>query len=220
VRVVVEWIDAPVVARPVVVGVLDAHERRVAHLHVGRRHIDLRAEYPLTRLEFACAHAPVELEALFDGTLPVGALLAHFLNGAAVLLRKLLFGEVADVRAPEADQLFAELVEALEVVRRVIHVLPPIEPEPAHVALNRLDVLHVFGRRVRVVHAQVTAPAEFARNAEIDANRLRVPDVEVAVRFRRKPRDDLPAVRAGGDVGAHHVPDEIVRRGLRHRARF
>ena len=44
VREVVERVDAPRVAGAVVMRVLDAEDRRVAHLHVGRRHVDLRAQ--------------------------------------------------------------------------------------------------------------------------------------------------------------------------------
>ena len=45
VRVVVERVDAPRVARAVVVRVADAVEDRVAHQHVGRGHVDLGAQH-------------------------------------------------------------------------------------------------------------------------------------------------------------------------------
>jgi hypothetical protein len=209
VRVVVERIDAPRVTCPVVVGVLDPHERRIAHLHVGRRHVDARAEDALAVLELAGLHPPEEIEVLLDAALPIRALLARLGDRAAVALRELFVRQIADVRASALDEPLAELVEALEVVRGVIEVLAPVEAEPLHVALDRLDVRHVLGGRVRVVHPQVTAPAELRCDAEVDADRLRVADVQPAVRLGRETRDDLPAVFPGGEVGFDHLADEI-----------
>ena len=54
------------------------------------------------------------------------------------------------------------------------------------ILLNGLDELVVLLRRVRVVHAQVADAAEFLGRAEIDAQRLAVTDVQVAVRLRRE----------------------------------
>src|SRR5437763_15400039 len=53
------------------------------------------------------------------------------------------------------------------------------------------------------------APAEFFGDSEIQADRLGVADMEVAVRLRRKPRHD-GFVPAGREVGPHDVTDEIL----------
>ena len=53
----------------------------------------------------------------------------------------------------------------------------PLEAEPAHVALDRVDVLDVFLGRVRVVEAEVAASAVLLRDAEVEADRLGVADV-------------------------------------------
>ena len=95
----------------------------------------------------------------------------------------------------------ASPVELLVVVRRVVLAVVPGEAEPAHVLLDGVDVLDVLLDRVGVVEAQVAVAAMFGRDAEVEADGLGVADVEVAVGFGRKARDDAAAVDSGRDVG-------------------
>ena len=91
----------------------------------------------------------------------------------------------------------------------MVEMLAPIEAEPAHVALDRVDVFLLFLGRIGVVEAQVTAAAEFLGDPEIQADRLGVADVQVAVGLRRKPGDDgLVPLRI--QVGLDDVADEIA----------
>src|SRR6185503_3787780 len=83
--------------------------------------------------------------------------------------------------------------------------------QPAHVALDRLDVLDVLGERVAVVEAQVAPAAEVARQPEVEADRLGVADVRVAVGLGREAGDDA-RVAAGREVGANDVANEILAR--------
>ena len=62
----------------------------------------------------------------------------------------------------------------------------PVVAEPADIALDRVDVLLLFLDGVGVVEAQVAAPAELRGNPEVQRDRLRVADVEVAVGLGRK----------------------------------
>jgi len=87
----------------------------------------------------------------------------------------LLRRQAIDVRQALVDQLDGAVVDASEVVRCVELALRPVEAEPAHVALDRLDVLGVFLDRVGVVEAQIAQAAELGRDAEVQTDRLRVP---------------------------------------------
>ena len=78
--------------------------------------------------------------------------------------------------------------------------MPPIETQPSDVVLDRIDVFDVFLDRVGVVKAQVAVAAELERDPEVEADRLGVADVEIAVGFGWKPRDDAAVVLAGGQV--------------------
>ena len=102
------------------------------------------------------------------------------------MLADLVGRQVVDVGLAVADQLDGPVVELLEVVGRVVEVLAPVEAEPADVGLDRVDVLLLLLDRVRVVEAEVAAAAELAGDAEVEADRLRVADVQVAVRDMRR----------------------------------
>src|SRR5215203_5013574 len=100
----------------------------------------------------------------------------------------------------------------MEVVRRVVEMLAPVEAEPADVLLDGVDVLLLFLRRIGVVEAQVAAPAELLGDPEVERDRLGVTDMEVAVRLGRKAGDDLrdPAF---AHVGGNNLADEIASSG-------
>src|SRR5437773_921116 len=98
--------------------------------------------------------------------------------------------QVVHVSETLLDQRLGPLVELVEVVARVVEVRAPVEAEPAHVRLDRLDVLGGFLGGVRVVEAEVAAPAELQREAEVEADRLRMTDVQIAIRLGRKACDD------------------------------
>src|ERR1700688_2066283 len=85
----------------------------------------------------------------------------------------------------------------------------PIEAQPAHVALDRVDVFLLFPGGVGVVEAQMAAPAELLRHPKIEADRLGMTDMEIAVGLRRKPGHDFLAA-PGGKVGRDNVANEIM----------
>src|SRR5262249_23312733 len=132
----------------------------------------------------------------------------------AAIRADLLGGQAVNVRLAVADQQLGELVEALEVVGGVEEVGSPVEPEPADVLLDRVDVLDVLLERVRVVEAKGADAAELLRDAEVQADGLGVSDVEVAVRLGWEPGDDAP-VLPGVEIVRDDVTDEIGRRGRR-----
>ena len=136
------------------------------------------------------------------------------LRQRAAMPAHLLGRQAVDVGLSLLDQMHGVLVELLEVVRRVVQPLRPVEAEPADVGLDRVDVLDVFLGRIRIVEPQVARPAELGRDAEIEADRLRMADVEVAVRLRRKAGRDPPLVPARLPIGRDDRTNEIERRSL------
>ena len=161
VREVVHRVEAPGVAGAVVRGVADAVEERIAHLHVRRGHVDLRPHHVRAVGELAGAHAGEQVEVLRRRAVAIGAGAAR-LGDRAPVGADLLLREAVDVGLAGLDQLHREVVEALEVVRGEVQAVP-LEAEPAHVALDRLDVLHVLGGRVGVVEAEVAACRRISR---------------------------------------------------------
>ena len=204
---VVGRVDAPRVARPRMRGVKDPVQHGVAHVDVRRRHVDPRAQHARAVGKLAGPHPGEQVEALVDRAIAPRPVAARLGQRAAVLA-DLVGGQVVDVRVAVADQMDAPVVELLEVVRGVVEVLAPVEPEPADVALDRVDVLLLLLDRVGVVEAEVAVTAEVAGDAEVEADRLGVADVEVAVRLRREPGDDRRMAPAA-DIRGDDLADEV-----------
>ena len=122
----------------------------------------LRAQDAGAVRELAGAHAREEVEALLRRPVAPRAVAAGLGERAAVLA-DLVGGEVVHVGLAGLDEVDGPLVELLEVVRGEVEVLAPVEPQPADVGLDGVDVLLLFLHRVGVVEAQVAAAAELAR---------------------------------------------------------
>src|SRR4029079_6122597 len=86
--------------------------------------------------------------------------------------------------------------------------------------LDGVDVFLLLLHGIRIVEAKVAAAPVFDGKSEIQANRLCVAEMEIAVRFRWKARDDA-LDQAAGEVSLDHVANEIpglyVCSGLRDR---
>ena len=123
-----------------------------------------------------------------------------------------------DVGESLPDEPLGEAVELVVVVGRVVAVRAPVEAEPADRIGDRILVLDVLLHRVGVVEAQVAAARVLGGEPEIEADRLRVAVMEIAVRLGREARDDLPAVLAGAVVLGDDRAQEIRGRRRRRRA--
>src|SRR4029077_18660213 len=72
-RVVVERIDAPLVAGPVMRRMPDPVYRRVAHVDVRARQVDLEPKHVRAVRKLARFHAPEEVQVLGDAAIAVDA---------------------------------------------------------------------------------------------------------------------------------------------------
>jgi hypothetical protein len=204
---VVGRVDEPRVAGARVRGMQDPVEDRITHVDVPGSHVDARPKDTGSVRELARPHAGEEVEVLVDRPVAPGTL-APRLGQRAAVLADLVGRQVVDVGLAGLDEADGPREEPLEVVRGEVQVLAPVEPEPADVGLDSLDVLLLFLHRVGVVEAQVTAAAVLTGDAEVEADRLSVPDVEVAVRLGREAGDDNPdptVAKIGGDELAEEI---------------
>src|SRR5215470_18594625 len=85
----------------------------------------------------------------------------------------------------------------------------PVKTKPAHITLDRVDVFLLLLGGIGVIKAQVAAAPIVLRDAEVEANRLGVADVQVAVGLGRKARDDR-LVPPGLEVGLDDVANEVA----------
>src|SRR6266404_2304035 len=77
-----------------------------------------------------------------------------------------------------------------------------------HVGHDGIDVLRFFFRWVGVVHSDVADANELVRDPEIQADRLSMTDMKIAVWFRRKT-SFYPGVFSCLQIIRHHLADEI-----------
>ena len=189
-------------------GVQDAVHDGIAHVEVGRGHVDFGAQDAGAVGKLALAHTLKQIEVLLDAAVAVGTVLAGFGEGAA-MLANLFGGEVIDVSLAGLDQLHGPLEELIEVVGGIAEALP-VEAEPAHVLLDGVDVLLLFLLGVGVVEAQVGFAAELVGQAEVEADGLGVADVQIAVWLRRKAcLDDGVAVLLRLQILDEYLADEV-----------
>ena len=162
----------------------DAVHDGVAEHHVGVRHVDLGAQHLGAVGELAGAHAAEQVEILLDAAVAVGTVLARRRHRAAALA-DLVEGLVVDVSQAFLYQKFSPLVKLFEIVGSIV-LLGPVEAQPVDVLLYGVDILGVLLDGVGVVEAQVGLAAVLLRQTKINAYRLGVADVQVAVGFRRE----------------------------------
>ncbi len=154
-------------------------------------HVDPGPERPRPVRELAVPHAFEEVQVLFDGPVSPGALLAGAVDRPPVF-PDLVHRQVTDISLTLPDEFDRILIERLIVIRSVKLPVLPVEPQPAHVLLDGIDVFDLLGLRIRVVETQVAEPAVLGGQAEVEADGFGVADVEVAVRLGRESGMDLP----------------------------
>jgi len=206
--IVVHRIDAPFVAGVGMRSVQNPIEHRVAHVQVGRGHVNFGAQHLGAVRELARAHALKQIKVFRGRAVAEGRCLAGFGGDAAIML-PFVAGDFADIGFAVADQAAGQLVHLLEVVGGVVVVRAPIEAQPADIRLDGIGVFDILLDGVGVVHAQVAFPVVLERHAEIQADGLGMADVQIAVGFGREARDDLAAILAGAVVLRDDLADEV-----------
>ena len=228
---IVHRVDAPGVACTVMWLALDAVHRWIAHHEVGVRHVYLRSERLGSISEFTGAHPAEKIQVLFNRSVAPGTVPARRRAGDVVLvgyvraavLAHLLCGQVVHVRDAFLYQIHGEFVHFLVVIRREENAIAAIEAEPERIALDRLDVGHVFLGGIGIVEAQVAGSSEILGDEVVYAECLGVADMHPSIGLGRQPGPHV-GVASALEILRNGFPDEIqsgpaVRRGSRYRAR-
>ena len=114
-RKIIHRVNAPGITRAVVVGMLDAVENRVAHQHIGVRHVNFRTQYLFTIAVLAGFHFGKQFQILFHAARAVRAILAG-LRRRSFHFGNLLAGAVVYIRQSFADQLHGKIIQLREVI--------------------------------------------------------------------------------------------------------
>ena len=208
---IVHRVDHPLVTGLVMRFFAYPVEHRIAHVQVGALHVDAGTQHRRAFVELVVAHVGEQRQVLFHGAVPVRAV-TPWGGEVAAHLRDLLRRLGVHIGQALADQGHRQIVELVEIVAGEAHRAGPLEAEPFHVLLDGVDVLVLFLFRVGVVKAQMTGAAVGFGDAEIQANRLGVTDMQVAVRLRREPGHHPATVFSFGQVTIDDLSDKVTGR--------
>ena len=111
---VIKRIDAPLVAGLVVGNVGNAVDDGVAHIHVGRGHVNFCAQNPCSVRKFAGSHAAEKVKVFLNTAVSVGAFRTRLGEGASGLA-DFLGGKVADIGFSSFDKLNGTFVNEVKV---------------------------------------------------------------------------------------------------------
>ena len=204
---IVHGVDAPLVSRAVMAGVLDAIEDGIPEEHVGMGHVYLGAQHLGSVRILPVPHFAEETEVLFDAAVSPGTLGAGGFHRAAALADFLL-GLVVHIGEAFVDELFGPFIQLVEIVGG-IEFLVPLETEPLDVFLYGVHIFRVLLGGIRVVIAEVGLASVFLGESEIEADALGVAKMQVAVGLRRETGHDAVHL-SGGEVGLYYFFEEIL----------
>ena len=210
VGVIVTRIDAPLVADPMVMHALDTIHHWVAHVHVRVGHVDFGAQHLLAIGKLTGAHTFKQIEALRDRPLTIWAGLTGLGNRTAVLAH-LVEGQLLDIGMPRFDQLQRPFKQLLEIITGKAN-LRPLKPQPCDVLLDRTNELVALLLGIGIVEAQVALTAKLLGDAEIEANRFGVADLQITIWLGREACLHTSIVLTSCHVGSHHLANKIGRR--------
>src|SRR6266436_2593510 len=148
------------------------------------------------------------MEIFFDRSIPVRAVLSRFGQGSAIFTN-FIGAQTVDVSIPVFDELYSVFVELAEIVGRVVHPIIPVETEPAHVALNGLLEFYRLLTGIRVVEAKVAQAVVLSGHSKVQTDRLRMTNMQVAIRLGRKPRLHTAVVLIRFDVFSDPLSNKV-----------
>src|SRR5262249_49259061 len=100
-------------------------------------------------------------------------------------------------------------VELIEVIGGVEHPIFAVEAKPAHVTNDGVYVLLLFLFRIRVVEAEIRLAAKLGSQAEVQADRFCVAEMQITVGLGRKARLYLPSEPVGFKVVDNDVANKV-----------
>src|SRR5260370_514762 len=130
------------------------------------------------------------------------------------MLANLFRRQIVNVSLSILDQFDRPLVELIEIIGSIKKPIP-LKPKPVDVDHDRLNVLGLFLLGIGVIEAKIGMSPKFVGQSEIDANRLGMTNVQIAVRLWREPRLHAAAMLVGLEILNNNVADEVRRSGRR-----
>ena len=189
-------------------GVLDAVDGRVTHIHVGACQIDLGTQGLFALLELTGTHPAEQVEVFFRAAVAPRRGTGGLAGIGAAVLAHLLAGQVIHIGLALGDELLGVLVALIKVIAAVEDAAVGVGTQPVQVLDDAVDVFLAFAGGVGVVQTQVEFTAVLVGNGPVDINGLGAADVQIAVGLRREAGVDLLHL-ALGKVGIDDICQKV-----------
>src|SRR5690606_34902585 len=137
-RKVVHGVNTPLVPRSVMMRMLDAIHYRIAHVHVGMRHVDLGPKYLFAVAILTRAHGGKQFQVLLNASRPIWTF-GSWCRWRTLLCGNLFTSAIVNVREAFPDQFDGKLIELSKIVGRV-PLAVPLESQPADIFLDAFDI--------------------------------------------------------------------------------
>ena len=184
--IVIQGVNAPLIALTMMRCTHDAVNGRVTHIHVGAGQIDLGTQGAAAVREFTSAHTAEQIQVFLGRAVTIRAGAAGLAGIVAAVSTGLFTAQIVHISLACHDQLFGVVVADIKIVAAVKYTAVGVSPQPVQILLNAVYKLHVLVAGVGIVHTQVELATVLLGNAPVDVNGLGTANVQIAVGLMRK----------------------------------
>ena len=186
---VVHRIDFPACTCPVVRPLQDTIHHRVSHIHIGRGHIYFCTERHCPFFKLPVLHSLKKVERLLYRAISVRRVYTG-LGRVFPLLGNEFGGLLIYIGFPFFYEPYCPVIKLLEVIRS-IELFIPLKAEPFYIFLYGIYKLLLFFFWVGIIKAEIYRRVVLLTQTKVDANSLRMPNMQITIRLWRKTKTDF-----------------------------
>ena len=185
-RKIIHRIGIPLITSTPVRKIKHTVHNRVAEVHIGTRHINLRTKNHFAWFNITAIHFAEKLQTFFCGAVAIRTIFSWF-GRCSFLCGNFFRSLLIYISLSRKNAPFGKIPKILKIVAGIAN-LAPLITEPLNVFFNGTYVFKVFLLGVGVIHTKVTLTAKFLSNAEVHCYCLCVTNMKITVGFRREAR--------------------------------
>ena len=182
---IIHGVDAPCVSGIVMIHVRHTVNDGIAHIDVGRGHVDAGPQHLLPVPVLSVLHLLEQLQILLHRAGIIRVVFPR-LGQASPVFTNLLRGQVRDIGLALFDQLHRRLVHLPEIIGGEEQPVLPVRPQPLDVLLDGFHEFDVLLGGVGVIEAHVEFAVVLPGQAVVQKYALGMSDMQVAVGLRRE----------------------------------
>ena len=188
--------------------VCDSVNDRIPHVDVRGRHVNLCTQHLFAVLVLSVPHFFEKAKILLHTSVTIRGFLSRFFERASISLY-FIRRKIADIRLALLDQFHRSIIHRIKIIRCPEPLLP-FPAKPSHICFDCVNIFDILLHGIGIIISQITLAAVLFCRRKIQANRLRVPDMEIPVRFRRKTRIDLSSILPAFVVPVDNIVNKII----------